>query len=182
MFSNKKILSIISDVDILRTHIIPIDKLFCYNGKRRKRGTPISLSYWHNMKRIAQKYEATVMLGKLCNNAGEYNYRKCIIIMNKTSTDKLWFMKTFFHELSHRIQHIIMLRIADKKVTVSDLEDGLLYERAAERLAYFLWKKYLNHAWKINHASFKSYISKKHKKILIDWFEHNNGGVVELYS
>jgi len=173
MYSIKKIWSMISDVDVLRTHIIPIRKeIFLNEGEIIKSGTPISLTYWNYMRYISKKYDSILVLKDMGDWAGMYDSDGHIIMMKKKFPyGRTWFIKTFFHELAHRIQHTIVCSVSDRDILTRSFNEIYLYERAAERLAYFIWERYLGHKFPIHHLLFNSYVGKKGKNMLMEYRE-----------
>jgi hypothetical protein len=87
--------------------------------------------------------------------------------------------KVFTHELSHCIQHDILLEGGADSPEFSSLEDVYLYERAAERLAYFIYREYFSHVIDFKHQSFSAYLSTVDKAFLAFYYDNHINGSKE---
>ena len=85
------------------------------------------------------------------------------VVTGRKAARDWYIMKVFSHELAHCIQH---------KVTgyqfsgITRFSQVLDIERTAERLAYYIFKQYFGHVYKIHHSSFNAYKSHSDKQFL----------------
>jgi hypothetical protein len=77
-------------------------------------------------------------------------------------------IKLFSHELAHHIQ-----RMNGGNIWVSSLPFFYKceYERQADRIAYFIYKKYFNHLYDFHHLEFSAYRKGYEKEALLDKYE-----------
>jgi len=161
------------NIEFLKTKIKKLPrKVFLRFKKRKKRYTNklFNLSKVLNeLDYISKIYDADFGIIK-SEDEGEYivDYKIIRISYTKYLVDML---ASFSHELAHRIQYSIISQKMDQ-ITQFDnkniiyLSDIVNFERIADRLAYFIYKKYFNHIYKLHHACFAAYKNKNSVKFL----------------
>lgn len=146
------------NIELLKTKIKPLTNLE-FNDKLQVDSIGID-----TFRTISKLYGAGVVLSdKADSNMYDFG-EKCIYISTKEVTDfKL--AKFFCHELSHRIQHILIeqsyYNISKKDLILliyKDADLAYFYEQVADRLSYFIYTRYFTP--KKHHRSFYDYSSK----------------------
>jgi len=183
---NKKILfERCTDVKYLRTKIKPLFRKVCDKKNIKwinkdkcvnKKGLIFPYRYFLDLKFICKLYGCNFEVRKYGNHG--YSEKKKLIYL---ATEEDGFVttysisKNFTHELAHRIQHIEWEN--NKYFTINFFEKALLYERSADRLAYFIYKEYFSHLWNFSHQVFNSYKSKSDIKFLREYLRGNLKGM-----
>ena len=169
-----KVLNTLIDVNQLRSYIFPLKKqVFLKKSKEKYLDTKLPLSYWKDFKYIAKRYGTSLWAVRNLDSAGKFiecnngHTHICLNIFDKSCNEEN-IMRAFFHELAHQIQVLVGLKSNSQEMDRRYVKyDYMLkYERAAERLSYFLCKFYLNNKKSIHHRKFSAYLSSEHKEIL----------------
>ena len=146
--SKSKVLNFLTDIDILRSHILPLQRsVFLKKSKEKYLKTQVPLSYWKDFKYIARCYDVRLIADNTVPTGyGAYSedeYRIFLGVSNEEGYSEKDLFKAFFHELAHRIQQAIYerLNLEDIETRKKRVYNYMIkYERTAERLSYFLCK------------------------------------------
>lgn len=163
-----------TNIDYLKNRIIPLGKKVCNRSSERSiKGFNFPLSWYNDLVYICKLYNGNFEIRNCVSGdpAGGYNTKNKLIYITTVNgaISPYNICKTFTHELAHRIQHIIIEKNnSTGKLRKKYFSEWLLYERVAERLAYFINKEYFEHLYKLHHRIFKSY----NKKLDVVWFKN----------
>lgn len=112
------------------------------------------------------KFEVSLVERHCCFDPKE---KKIIMIVGpRNKNPRIKYLLAFCHELAHAIQCL-----ADGEhrfVRKGNVERAVAYEREAERLAYFIYKRYFFGYKKIHHGVFSGYRSCEEREFLKKWF------------
>lgn len=102
-------------------------------------------------------YPLKLSIRKTKKRTSFYRRRTKTIFLNGDFIRPIDICFMFSHELAHHIQYECEM---GRKYNYT-FNEILLFERQAERLAYFIYKKYFSHLLSIHHLNFNSYRSKE---------------------
>ena len=89
----------------------------------------------------------------------------CVFYRDYSDISRL--LKVFCHELGHAIQNLEAGDSHEMHMWLYKSHDRMLkYERAAERLAYFLYDEHFSWIRKLKHQGFSAYRTKREKELL----------------
>ena len=175
MLTRKEVLDKTTNVNYLRGQIKSLEfKLGRRTHPLYKNAYP---EEWHKkLKWLAKQYGSNYKFNRESHHGMFYFYSSEILLGlngNKGLYNTRPLIATFCHELAHRIQQTIVEKARGRKVykrSFSNFKECLQYERAAERLAYFLCKEYFS-GINFHHKYFSAYQKEKDLK----WLEkHHN--------
>ena len=182
MTTNKRMLfERCTNVDYLKKKIIPLTKKVCdkttLKHKKNKKGFVFPYKYYLDLLYICKLYGVEKLsFIPYCfgEGAGGYNKqnKEIYLMSDHNNFISMYNICTIFtHELAHRIQHREWEN--NKDFTINRFKKALLYERTAERLAYFINKEYFKHLSVIHHKSYTSYTSKQDIDFLKKHYDGN---------
>jgi len=171
------------NLDYLKTKIKNLPENFIFSKRNAKYFTPIILK---QLKHIGLLYGVKKITIETDN--AEENWANCLIneiifyINDKKEWNIEYVLKVFCHEIGHIIQSKILKNnykvrnqflyrkkyLKSKKVYFSELKK---FERTAERLGYFIYKKYFSHIQKPLHQQFTAYNKKTHFVLLEEYWK-----------
>ena len=166
---NEKIFQRCTNLKFLKSQIKTLPRKICDPNKIKflkngdyikKKNFRFPYNFYLDLKYVCKMYGASFELREK-GNPGYSSITKTIYMTPDedrliTSDDISHF---FTHELAHRIQH--MQWENNKDFTINRFNKALLYERSAERLAYFINKKYFSHLHDFSHQYFSSYTTEE---------------------
>ena len=158
-----KLFELITDVDLLRIQIIPSNQKFPIAESPCKMYENIPLVWHKYFVRVAKLYGIQLRYRK--ENAYFNARRKVICLGYKHLKDKqsIYLIKVFAHELAHALQHGLLFSVLgyypERNNIFPTFEHNLKFERAAERLAYYICKE-LDDTIYWHHAMFSAYRKK----------------------
>ena len=170
------------DFNVLKNNIIDIPIKLCKKASREKyRNTWLPKSYYDDLKFLCEQYDVRLFFHNKSYNEYDVYYvnnkekRRIFLssLFHKCESFKKRMCFGFCHELAHHIQAITRRLTGDNSYGYQDFETGLKFERTAERLAYFVYKKYFSHVYKIKHHDFDDYKDKKSVEFYKKWFIRN---------
>lgn len=179
MVSRQQVFSLTIDVQYLRSFIVP--NPYKNKGKlfpKAKLDCPTVANVyplcWHRcLQKISRWYDAIYRIDLLAYDS-IYNRDNKLIVLGGVVNEETHFttydvQKTFAHELAHRIQHMAINKAFGEIINrpiFDTTSQCLKYERAAERLSYYICKEYFPSSHKWDHRWFTSYRRKKDIKDL----------------
>lgn len=146
------------NIELLKSKIKSLDKL-SFDNKLQVNSISID-----TFKTISKSYgSGVVLLEESDSNMYDFS-EKCIYISTKEVTI-FELVKSFCHELAHRIQHTVIeesfYNISKKDLILllcKDIDFAIEYEKVADRLSYFIYNRYFSP--REHHRRFYDYSSK----------------------
>ena len=115
---------------------------------------------FNKLRGFASMFFAEVYFGINSKNSTYSCHEMKIKISKMLSHDLKNLLITFAHELAHHIQYLILYDSNKDFYELKVFDDFLMLEKCAERLAYFICKKYFSNMIKFKHQWFNQYRSK----------------------
>jgi len=171
------------NLDYLTTKIKDLPEDFIFTRRNAKYFSPLILKQLKHIGLLYGVKKITIKTDHWSENWAQCFTNEIVFyINNKKEWDISYVLKVFSHELGHVIQSKILkndYKVCDqfmyrkkylksKKVYFSELRK---FERAAERLGYFIYKKYFSHIKKSLHQQFTAYNKKSHFVILEEYWK-----------
>lgn len=164
-----------NDIKILRSCILPNNRALFRPCNVVMKGLNIPLSWSKDMRFLCKKYRVSFVITDYDDMIpGALYYAEpvpTIQILKLKNVNKHWFLRSFFHELGHHLQTIVGERCnwnGRKSGPYRGLKENVKFERAAERVAYFIAKEYAPHM-DFHHSEFSNYKKRKHIEDLAKW-------------
>jgi len=135
------------------------------------------LRYYEDLRFLAAQYGAKFKLAKPRKREDNSSFyrrssRRIFLITNSAGFIGTWDVcRIYTHELAHAIQHNVMLAYGVNDYPATKLSEVYLFERTADRLAYFIYKKYFYSPCTgfLTHRNFKAYRSKESLEFLYNF-------------
>jgi len=127
--------------------------------------TVLRISGLNSVRELCKHYNCKVQY----DSASSYCYPSVTINIRQADvvSDSSYFVRIFCHELAHHIQYQLSERI-DSFFAHKGFKNAVIFERAAERLAYFLSKEHFP-LFRLHHSVFNAYRSQKDLDFLRRW-------------
>jgi len=166
------------DVEYLKTQLKDLDRpVFNSSDHRNMKDLVFYDSYYKDLKYISSLYKVKLKIRKPYKNGDDSSFyrhrsRRIFLVTTKSGIFSNWDVYVIFtHELSHAIQHSLLCKYIEQ-YPITKLSQAVLYERTAERLAYFVYKKYfdVDNRNIVVPQNFSCYTSKKDQLYLYKHF------------
>lgn len=173
------------DLEYLKTRILDLDTDGFFEGDNETELMKYYVfpkKYYKDLCWLSARYGAKFSLRKAKKGTTvhpSYNRERRLIIMCAEKENgylsTLCVCKEYTHELAHHIQLQTTVEcgispLSHTELGITKLSQIVLYERTADRLAYFLYKKYFSHLCDLHHAQFSAYRSIEDINFLKDYY------------
>lgn len=168
----KKDIKTAFDINCLKAQLIDFEESFCFSDSKeihKKSGLP---SNWvSDIRKITRFYGGKIDFRN--EKTARYEKKTKTIILPTLVSATFCPSESICREFAHELSHLIQSKFTKINWDPKTLKDAVAYERTAERLSYFITKKYFFHLMKelcISHRNYNSYKSKKEIGWLYDFY------------